>query len=146
MFIPLNIKALLAPMLAFFFLMPSSEAGQAGGRATGSLRDSIVFQLPEKHSVQSVGYYVAVEKGFYREAGLDVRLNEGGAGISPVEEVLAGRAQYAEGNHEVLIERLKNRPLVALAAILQHSPSVIVVRSDSSIRMPRDLVGKKGLF
>ena len=139
----LNLKVLLLPILALFFLMPSCEAGQDGSRMLRSAATSVDFQLPSNYPFRSIGYYVALEKGFYNEVGLDVRLREGGGGISPLEEVLSGRVQFAEGNSEVLLAHLSGRPLVALAAILQHSPAVFLVRSDSSIRTPRDLVGKK---
>lgn len=99
-------------------------------------------QLRWLHQFQFAGYYAALEKGFYRAAGLDVRLHEGGSGRLPVDDVLAGRAQYGSANSEVLFQRLKGQPLVALAAIFQHSPSVLLVRADSGIRTPHDLVGK----
>ncbi len=111
-----------------------------------SSRNSLVpidLQLRWKHQFQFAGYYAALEQGYYRDAGLDVRLHEGGAGKMPVDEVLAGRAQYGTANSEVLYERLNGQPLVALAAILQHSPSVLLTRADSGIRTPHDLVGRK---
>jgi ABC-type nitrate/sulfonate/bicarbonate transport system substrate-binding protein len=103
----------------------------------------IDVQLRWKHQFQFAGYYAAVEQGYYRDAGLDVRLHEGAPGRDPVDEVLAGRAQYGESNSEVLYERLRGKPLVALAAIFQHSPSVLLARAGSGIRTPHDLVGKK---
>jgi diguanylate cyclase (GGDEF)-like protein len=103
----------------------------------------IDFQLRWHHQFQFAGYYAAVEKGFYREAGLDVKLHEAGPGITPVEEVLSGRAQYGESNSEILYARLQGEPVVALAAIFQHSPSVLLARDDLGIRSPHDLIGKK---
>ena len=103
----------------------------------------IDFQLRWHHQFQFAGYYAAVEQGFYRDEGLDVRLHEAAPDRTPVEEVLAGRAQYAESNSEILYARLQGRPLVALAAIFQHSPSVLLARKDSGIYSPHDLIGKK---
>src|SRR3990167_370277 len=82
-------------------------------------------------------------QGYYREEGLDVRLHQGAPGKTPVEEVLAGRAQYAESNSELLYERLNGKPLVALAALFQHSPSVLLARADAGIRTVHDLLGKR---
>ncbi|MDO8697757.1 MAG: ABC transporter substrate-binding protein, partial [Pseudomonas sp.] len=53
----------------------------------------IDFQLRWKHQFQFAGYYAAIAQGYYREEGLDVRLHQGAPGKTPVEEVLAGRAQ-----------------------------------------------------
>ncbi len=103
----------------------------------------IDFQLRWKHQFQFAGYYAAIAQGYYREEGLEVRLHQGAPGKTPVEEVLAGRAQYAESNSELLYERLNGQPLVALAAIFQHSPSVLLARADAGIRTVHDLLGKR---
>ena len=103
----------------------------------------IDFQLRWHHQFQFAGYYAAVEKGFYRAEGLDVRIHEAGPGITPVEELLSGRVQYAESNSEILYARLEGKPVVALAAIFQHSPSVLLARKELGINTPHDLIGKK---
>lgn len=111
--------------------------------ATAPQENIVDLQLRWHHQFQFAGYYAAVEKGFYQEEGLDVRLHAGDPGHQPVQEVLSGRAQYAEGNSEVLYQRLQGKPLVALAAIFQHSPSVLLTRKDSGINSVHGLIGKK---
>ncbi len=108
--------------------------------------DVIDLQLRWLPQFQFAGYYAAVEKGFYREAGLDVRLHHGAPDRQPVKEVLSGRAHYAEGNSEILLARLQGNPLVAIAAIFQHSPSVLLALRNSGINSPHDLLGKKVMF
>lgn len=103
----------------------------------------IDFQLRWHHQFQFAGYYAAIEQGYYRNEGLDVHLHEGAPGRTPVEEVLAGRAQYAEANSELLYEKLHGKPLVALAVIFQHSPSVLLARKSAGINSLHDLGGKK---
>ncbi|OIR12374.1 cyclic di-GMP phosphodiesterase Gmr [mine drainage metagenome] len=103
----------------------------------------IDFQLRWHHQFQFAGYYAALEKGYYRDEGFDVRLHEAAPNRTPVEEVLAGRAQYAESNSEILYARLQGKPLIALAAIFQHSPSVLLARKDAHIYSPHDLIGKR---
>ena len=103
----------------------------------------IDLQLRWHHQFQFAGYYAAVEKGFYKEEGLDVLIHAGDPAHQPVPEVLAGHVQYAEGNSEVLYQRLLGKPLVALAAIFQHSPSVLLTRRDSGIESVHDLMGKR---
>ncbi len=105
--------------------------------------ETIDFQLRWHHQFQFAGYYAAVEKGFYQEVGLDVRIHAAGPGVTTIEEVLAGRSQYAEANSELLYARMQGKPVVALAAIFQHSPSVLLARKDSGINTPHDLIGKK---
>ncbi len=124
---------------AFIFLgwFTSAIAG------TAQQENLIDLQLRWHHQFQFAGYYAAVEKGFYQEEGLTVRLHAGDPAHQPVPEVLSGRAQYAEGNSEVLYQRLQGKPLVALAAIFQHSPSVLLTLKDSGINSVQDLIGKK---
>lgn len=100
------------------------------------------LQLRWNHQFQFAGYYAALEKGFYKDEGIDVRLHSGDPLHQPVSEVLSGRAQYAEGNSEVLYQRLLGEPLVALAVIFQHSPSVLITLQESGIRTVHDLIGK----
>ncbi|WP_158589162.1 EAL domain-containing protein [Alginatibacterium sediminis] len=101
------------------------------------------MQLRWHHQFQFAGYYAALEQGFYRDEGLDVRIINGDPSRQPVDEVLSGRADYAEGNSEVLYQRLLGQPLVAMASIFQHSPSVLITLQSSGIRSVHDLVGKK---
>jgi diguanylate cyclase (GGDEF)-like protein/PAS domain S-box-containing protein len=100
------------------------------------------LQLRWHHQFQFAGYYAAVEKGFYQEEGLEVRLHAGDAQHQPITEVLAGRVQYAQSNSEVLQQRLLGQPFVALAAIFQHSPSVLLTLEKAHLEAPQDLVGK----
>ncbi len=103
----------------------------------------ITMQLRWKHQFQFAGYYAAREKGFYQRAGLDVTLVEGAPGREPITEVLEGRAHYGEANSELIYSRMQGAPLIALAAIFQHSPSILLARRDSGIRSPQDFVGKR---
>ena len=124
----------LTPLLVSCALwMPPAHAEQA-----------VNLQLRWLHQFQFAGYYMALEKGFYRDAGLSVQISEGGPEVPrPVEEVLNGRADFAITNSGLVIERLAGKPVVALAAIMQTSPLVWLVRGDSGIFVPHDLIGKR---
>jgi len=138
----LGLRFFRMALLALFCTVPAFAQEKGANRSL----DVVDLQLRWKHQFQFAGYYAALEKGFYREAGLDVRLHEGAPGKAPVDEVLAGRAAYGTANSELLFARLQGHPLVALAVIFQHSPSVLLVRADSGVRTPHDLVGKKIMF
>jgi diguanylate cyclase (GGDEF)-like protein len=104
--------------------------------------EPVHIQLRWHHQFQFAGYYAALEKGFYRKAGLDVILDAGSPEKKPVQQVLQGHAQYGVANSELLLERLRGARLVALAAIYQHSPSVLLARKDAGVFSPHDLIGK----
>ncbi len=104
--------------------------------------EKVTLQLRWRHQFQFAGYYAAVAKGFYREAGLDVKIKEGGPKVNTVSEVVEHHADYGVTNSEILLHRLQNQPVVVLAAIFQHSPLVIIARAETGIHTPQDLIGK----
>jgi diguanylate cyclase (GGDEF)-like protein len=69
-------------------------------------------------------------------------LIEASEGADPIDEVLAGRAQYGVGASELALRRGKGQPLVVLAAILQHSPLVLLARGGRAQTI-HDLAGKR---
>ncbi|MDZ7735632.1 MAG: ABC transporter substrate-binding protein [Gammaproteobacteria bacterium] len=77
------------------------------------------IQLKWFHQFQFAGYYAALEKGYFREAGLDVTLIEGGPHINPTNEVLTNNADFGIGTSGLLVSRSKGKPVVAVAAVLQ---------------------------
>lgn len=111
-------------------------------RAAESL-EPVVLQLKWRHAFQFAGYYAALERGYYREAGLDVHLHELTGDLSPIDIMLAGDAQYAVTGAEIAVERATGKPVVALAAIYQHSPYAFLVRADSGMTRIEDFVGKR---
>lgn len=58
--------------------------------------EPIHLQLRWHHQFQFAGYYAALEKGYYKKAGLDVIIHAGSPEKKPVQEVLQGHAQYGE--------------------------------------------------
>lgn len=126
----------------FFLLMISGILHAAEQKKYGDL-EPITMQIRWHHQFQFAGYYAALEKGFYRDVGLDVRIVAGSPERNPVSEVLAGRAQYGEANSELLYHYLQGEPLVSLAAIFQHSPSVLLTLDSSNIHTPQDMIGRK---
>lgn len=106
--------------------------------------ESVTLQLRWLHQFQFAGYYMALEKGFYGEAGLEVSLLEGGPqALRPTDHVLSEQVDFAITGSGVAIERMAGKPVVALAAIMQTSPIVWITRADAGIRSPRDLLGRR---
>ncbi len=106
----------------------------------------LVLQLKWFHSFQFAGYYAAQELGYYKDAGLEVTIREGKPGINIIEELHSGRADYISELPDALIAYTEGVPLVALAAIIQHSPLSILSLKSSQIHTPVDLVGKRVMF
>jgi PAS domain S-box-containing protein len=123
-------------------LATAGRAAQAADATAADAENRVTLQLKWFHQFQFAGYYAAQAKGFYREEGLDVVIREGGPDRPPLPSVLSGSAQYSIGDSDLLVARIKGQPIVALAAIFQHSPYVLLSRKDRNIRAPSDLAGK----
>ncbi|SFU88927.1 PAS domain S-box-containing protein [Pseudoduganella namucuonensis] len=104
--------------------------------------EQITVQLKWLHQFQFAGYYAAQDKGYYREAGLEVTLREAPPGSDPVRQVLDGQAQYGVGNSSLLLNRAAGAPVVVLASIFQHSPATLIARRGED-GQPLKLQGKR---
>ncbi|NHZ43352.1 EAL domain-containing protein [Massilia aquatica] len=105
--------------------------------------EKVTLQLKHTHQFQFAGYYAALEKGYYRDAGLDVVIAEGTDGNEPERNVSAGKAEFGVGSSSLLLARLAGKPLVVLGVVFQHSPYVLLVRKGSTQPDIRDLKGKR---
>ena len=89
---------------------------------------------------QFAGYYVALEKGFYREAGLNVELLTGGPDYVPANRLSSGEAQFATMFLSHALERwAAGIPMVNVAQTFQRSSLMIVTRKKDNIRTIADL-------
>lgn len=105
--------------------------------------EKVTLQLKWTHAFQFAGYYAAKELGYYREAGLDVTIEEAKPSTDPVREVLEGRAEFGVGTSSLLLSRKAGHAVTVLAVIFQHSPQVLVARQDRPTQGIHDLVGKR---
>jgi diguanylate cyclase (GGDEF)-like protein/PAS domain S-box-containing protein len=113
----------------------------AGG--TASALENVTLQLKWPHAFQFAGYYAAKEHGFYREAGLDVSIEEAAPDSDPAASVLNGKAQFGIGTSSLLLPRNAGKPVVVLAVIFQHSPYVFFTAQNAGIENLHDLSGKR---
>jgi len=107
----------------------------------------VSLQLLWNHQFQFAGFYAAEAQGFYEDEGIEVDIehgayNESGKALNPVEEVVFGRADFGITRSDLLLERMLGLPVVALAAIYQRSPFVLVTTTDSGVRRLQDIGDK----
>jgi class 3 adenylate cyclase/ABC-type nitrate/sulfonate/bicarbonate transport system substrate-binding protein len=105
--------------------------------------ESVSLQLKWLHQFQFAGYYVALEKGFYRDAGLDVDIREGGPGIDAMVDVATGKADFGVCMTGVLLPHPGQAKVVVLGVIFQHSAANILVPSRSRINAVSELAGRR---
>jgi diguanylate cyclase (GGDEF)-like protein/PAS domain S-box-containing protein len=104
--------------------------------------EKVSLQLQWLDQFQFAGYYMAIEKGFYEQKGLELELLEYNNSINTADRVLNKKATYGIGRTNLIIERSKGKELVLLAAAFQSSPSVLVTTKESGIQNVKDFRGK----
>lgn len=104
--------------------------------------EQVSVRLDWKHQFEFAAFYAAEAQGFYRDAGLDVEIREGGPGISAVAEVAAGRADFGVATASLVVDRFRGAPVVAVASMMQHSPIGILVLRQPEIHSVLDLAGR----
>ena len=130
--------AILQQVLLFItiFLLPSIIMAQ-----TSSV-EKVGLQLGWKHQFQYAGFYIAKEYGFYQDVDLDVNIKEFDHSINIVNDVVSEHVNFGIGKSSLLIERYNGKPIVALGALYQSSPSVLVT-TNPSFKSIKDIRGKR---
>ena len=103
----------------------------------------VTLQLSWLDQFQFAGYYMAKQKGFYEELGLDVEIKPFAFGIDIPKDVNDGKIDFAVGRETLILERIKNPNIVALYAIFQSTPLVLLSTKESGINSINDFSNKK---
>ncbi|PFG38009.1 NitT/TauT family transport system substrate-binding protein [Georgenia soli] len=144
----LAVAALVPTVLAL-----AACAGQPGGTdstatsATGTAPAAgteMTIGLTYTPDIQFAPFYVAAEKGYYEDAGLDVSLRHHGASEGLFTAVSGGQEDVVvAGGDEMLQARSQDVPLLDVATLYQDYPVALIVPADSPIRTAADLKGHK---
>ncbi len=102
--------------------------------------EKVVLQLDWKHQFEYAGYYIAKEKGFYNQVGLNVEIKEFN-GTDPVSATLSGSANYGSYNSKIILAKMRGEQIVLLANILKKSALVFITQEN--IKTPIDFINKK---
>ncbi|WP_319546967.1 ABC transporter substrate-binding protein [Ruegeria conchae] len=123
-------KKLLSGAIAAFSLAASAALAA----------DEVTLQLKWVTQAQFAGYYVAKDKGFYEEEGLDVTILPGGPDIAPTQVIAGGGADVTvEWMPAALAAREKGLPLVNIAQPFKSSGMMLTCWKDAGIAAPEDL-------
>lgn len=127
----------VAIVCALLFLAPGSAgAGEPGGEVLFTL-DWVVFG---RHA----GFFAALEKGFYREEGVNVTISRGFGSLDTVKRIAAGRGDLGFADAGTLIGARAREGMKAkvLAVIYSRAPHSIFFFEEAGIRTPKDLEGR----
>ncbi len=103
-------------------------------------QEKVTLQLKWVVQAQFAGYLVAKDKGFYKEAGLDVTIKSGGPDIAPPQVIAGGGADVVvEWMPAALAAREKGVALVNIAQPFKRSGMMLTCRAETGIKAPTDL-------
>jgi NitT/TauT family transport system substrate-binding protein len=118
----------------------STTTSSAGGQKLAKVK----LQLQWFTQAQFGGYFAALDQGYYKDAGLDVQILEGGTDIVPQTQLAQGHADYAIAwVPKALQSREQGAGITDVAQVFQRSGTLQVAFADKGISTAADLKGKK---
>jgi len=125
------IRWLLGALAAVLLAMPANAQDRVSLRLNWLLYG---FHTP---------FHLGVERGFYREAGIDLTIGEGQGSARAVQLVAAGSDTFGLSDGASIINGVaRGAPLQAVMGVMNRSPFAIIVRADSGITRVQDLAGR----
>lgn len=117
----------------------STDGSQEGQQQN---KKKVTIMLDWVPNTNHTGLYVAEEKGYFAEEGLDVDIVTPGKS-SAIQIVGAGKAEFGISSEEYITQaRASGIPVLSIAAILQHNTSGFASPQKEHITQPKDLIGK----
>jgi NitT/TauT family transport system substrate-binding protein len=110
--------------------VPTMLLGLALSLATGlaAAADKVVFGTDWRAQAEHGGFYQALATGKYKAAGLDVTIRQGGPQINHAQLLAAGRVDFSLSSNSFIVLNFarENIPMVAVAAMFQKDPAVLI--------------------
>lgn len=123
----------------------STVAGVAlGGPRIASADDAFTMQAAWINDAEFMGYFIAIDKGWYAEEGLDLTYLSGGPDVIPESSLLSNKADIALTTPDTTAKAVVDQgaDFKIIAAQYQKNPIGIISLASNPIREPKDLVGK----
>lgn len=122
----------------------AGETTAAPAETTAGELTKVTLQLKWLPQSQFMGYYVAKEKGYYKDEGIDIELLPGGSDIIPEQQVYNGVADIGVTWVSTLLKyQAQGWELQEVAQLFQKSALLLVSKAETGIKIPADLKGKK---
>jgi NitT/TauT family transport system substrate-binding protein len=131
-------------MLVSAFALALSPAALAAAKKKPAPLTKVTFVTDWKAQAEHGGFYQAVADGLYKKAGLDVTIRQGGPAVNTPQLIAAGAVAFAMGsNHFQPLNLVKEgADAVAVAAIFQKDPQVLITHPRTDIKSIADIKGK----
>jgi NitT/TauT family transport system substrate-binding protein len=113
--------------------------------ASALAQTKIKMVLNWKYEGAQAWFFLAQDKGYFKEEGLDVEIDQGEGSAASIPKVASGAYQAGFGDLNALIDLSAKRPNeapIAVYMLYNRPPFTVVVKQDSPIKTPKDLEGK----
>ncbi|QDT64358.1 ABC transporter substrate-binding protein [Calycomorphotria hydatis] len=121
---------------------PSSKETNKNDLPDSESLTKVTLQLNWYPEAEHGGFYSALVHGYYKDAGLDVKIIPGGPGVPVVQKVADGQVDFGVANADrILLLRAQEADVVALMAPLQNSPRCLMVQKNSGVTKFDELGG-----
>ena len=113
-------------------------------RTARAATSGITMQASWVNDAEFLGFFVAMDKGYYKDAGIDVTYLSGGPDVIPESALLSGKANLALTTPDTTIEAITKQgaKFRIVGAQYQKSPIGIISLESKPVNKPADLVGK----
>ncbi|HEY85362.1 MAG TPA: ABC transporter substrate-binding protein [Chloroflexi bacterium] len=131
-------------LIALLFVLLNLSTACTNGQETPALNEPepVTLQLPWITQAQFAGYYVALDKGWYQEASIDLTINPGGPDISSTDNVVNDFADFGVSLLPDVIAAIQDgKPIKSIAQIQQSNGLLLLAKKSSGIQTPQDFVG-----
>ncbi len=111
---------------------------------TKAQNEKLIFSPQWLPQAQFAGYYVALDQGFYNDAGLDVKIIHPSASVSAFDFLYNGKADIVSSFlMDGIKQRARGNKLVNIGQLSQHSALMMVTKKSSGISQLKDLNHKR---
>lgn len=126
-----------------FALLLALLAGLLAPAAVCRAQESVSIRLNHLPWGMHIAYFAALEKGYFKELGLDVKIIPGHGALEAVNTVGAGKEDIGLGTVDtVLVAQGKGVPIKVIAMDMYENPSCLIFMRNSGIAKPKDLEGR----
>jgi NitT/TauT family transport system substrate-binding protein len=113
------------------------------GTAPAARAGELVFNLDWLILGRHAGFFMALEKGYYKEAGLDIKIVRGYGSTDSINKITSGQSTFALGDMgSMVIARSKGAQVKMVAMMFGKNPFTVYSLTESNITKPKDLEGK----
>lgn len=117
-------------------LLPSSSLGQK--------KDQVILRLAWVVFGIDSPFFVALDKGYYDQENIALKIAEGRGSSVTVQAVGSGQTTFGIADYTVMAILIsKGLPVKGVAGIMQRSPAGFMSLSNTKLKDPKDLIGKK---